>query len=45
MGSSQGLLKRLGIGVEDPVIGDVGEVLAYVKADDWMQLRLSLIHI
>lgn len=39
LGSSQGLLKRLGIGVEDPVIGDVGEVLAYVKADDWMQLR------
>jgi hypothetical protein len=39
LGSSRGLLARLGIGVEDPEPSEGGEVLASVSADDWAELR------
>lgn len=39
LGNSQGLLARLGVGEDDPVPSEAGEVVAYVSADDWSAIR------
>jgi hypothetical protein len=39
LGSSRGLLARLGLSEDDPVPSEVGEVVAYVSADDWSAIR------
>jgi hypothetical protein len=39
LGTSRGLLDRLGLRDEDPEPGELGDVVAWVKADDWGQIR------
>lgn len=39
LGSSRGLLKRLGVGEDDPEPCEDGEVVAYVSAEDWSRIR------
>jgi hypothetical protein len=39
LGNSRRLLDRLGLSDDDPVPSEVGEVVAWVDADDWSQIR------
>jgi hypothetical protein len=39
LGASQGLLRRLGVSQEDPEPAQLGEVLAFVRSEDWSAIR------